>query len=159
MAAWYLSNVMGVKQQTPEGLFQKSSGERVEVVEQDGDVVLFRYARSGGGEHVGATADIVGFAELGPVQALRAIDRMGAGCGWAARSKLTEARLCVRAVGGKMHGCLAPANGSLVYRFFKQGGSVPHFLPVSAEDAVALLEGRKQLRYTKGGNTARLVEV
>ena len=56
----------------------------------------------------------------------------------------------------KGFGLICVFNGNLSYRFFKQGGRVPHFAPVSETEAKGLILGTHELRYIKGGNGYRI---
>lgn len=56
----------------------------------------------------------------------------------------------------KGFGLICVFNGNLSYRFFKQGGHVPHFAPVSEVEAKGLILGTHELKYIKGGNGYRI---
>jgi hypothetical protein len=56
----------------------------------------------------------------------------------------------------KGYGLVCVFNGNLAYRFFKQGGRVPHFGPVSLDEAKGLIAGTHELKYQKGGRGYRI---
>jgi hypothetical protein len=57
---------------------------------------------------------------------------------------------------GAGYGSVVLFSGALSYRFFKQGGRVPHFAPIGTTEAKGLLLGTHELRYIKGGNGFRI---
>ena len=48
---------------------------------------------------------------------------------------------------------------SLCVRFFKQKGRVPHFAPVTVDQAKLIANGKAELRYIKRSNRFRIVDL
>ena len=126
-----------------------AEGRKVTVLEKDGSTV--QYKEPGRAQEIGEVGK-----DLFMLGQLKSFD-----------AYIMALRSCAALQGGgardipiglktKGYGLVCVFNGNLAYRFFKQGGRVPHFGPVSDAEAKGLIAGTHELKYQKGGRGYRI---
>jgi hypothetical protein len=131
------------------GLFDGAWRE-AEIVDEDGDVVMYCQARGDLEPQFGERGKDVGRLDELPFDAaLKALRK------WTLWGRQHPPVLLKSP---RLYGHFCYFDGRLAYRFFKKGGYVPHFAPVTVEEAVALVERRKVFKYIKSSSSFRLVD-
>ena len=127
------------------------AGRCVRITEQDGDTVIWR----------DAVTSATGIGEVGKdlVKIRQLLDIDAQITAITTSPTFRAAWRCDPKAGLKSKanfGTVVVFNDGLCYRFFKQGGYVPHFAPINGAEAKGLLLGTHELKYIKGGNGFRI---
>lgn len=126
-----------------------AEGRKVTVVERDGNTV--QYKEPGRAQDLGEVGKDLFM--LGQLKSYAAYIMALRSCAVLQGTRYSDIPIGIKTKG---FGLICVFNGKLSYRFFKQGGRVPNFAPVSDQEAQGLISGTHQLKYIKGSSEYRI---
>jgi len=127
------------------------TGQEPKIIERDGDTVIYKCPDRGVDCITEVGEDVYtlsGIQRLEP--ALRAIRAWG---GWHSRYRNETPKVGI--VAGDH--CFVWLHDQLCIRYFKRRGRVPHYAPVTMEEAREVADGQKKLMYWTNSNRFELV--